>query len=323
MEPPDTGRLGATSWLQISLNHCIITPTMKVECPHCQTIFKLTETQLEIADGMVRCGVCHDVFNALHNIDYPFDDDDDEKPATPPVETAIENLAASLNVKDKTLPDEPVRELSRALNDLSSDQPINQPDTHASTVKNETNVTDDFFDDIQSKLIPDEYRIPELKIPYSIWHDIAWSIAILMLAVTLFAEYAWFNRNELVANPQLKPWVTKICNFADCEAMSLRYPKEIEMVSRNIYSHPNVSNALMISLTMVNHATFAQPFPNIKIDFSDVRGSVVASRTFLAEEYLQLKKRSLRLLPPEASTDISMEIQDPGPRATTYEFNFL
>jgi predicted Zn finger-like uncharacterized protein len=294
---------------------------MKVECPHCHTIFKLTGAQLEIADGMVRCGMCHDVFNALHNIDYPFDDD--EKPAAPPVETAIENLAASLSVKNETLPDEPVRELSRALNDLSSDQPIDRPDTHASTVKDETKVTDDFFDGIQSKLIPDEYRIPELKTPYSVWRDIAWSVAILILTVTLFAEYVWFNRNELVTNPRLKPWVTKICNFADCGAMALRYPKEIEMVSRNIYSHPNVNNALMISLTMVNHATFAQPFPNIKIDFSDVRGSVVASRTFLPEEYLQLKERSLRLLPPEASTDISMEIQDPGSQAMTYEFSFL
>ena len=56
---------------------------------------------------------------------------------------------------------------------------------------------------------------------------------------------------------------------------------------------------------------------------SDVRGTVVASRIFLPEEYLQLKRKSLRLLPPEALTDISMEIKDPGPTAMTYEFNFL
>jgi predicted Zn finger-like uncharacterized protein len=300
-----------------SLHHYL---TMKVECPYCQTVFKLTEEQLEVADGMVRCGMCHDVFNALHNIDKPFDDDNEPKVA--PVETAIENLTSSLSDKNETLSDEPVKELSQALNNLTDAQ-AKEPDVEAPQVNEKPKVNDDFFDDVQSKLIPDEYRIPELQTPYSVWKDISWSLAILLLTVSLFVEYAWFNRNELVKNPQLKPWVTKICNFANCESMDLRYPKEIEMVSRNIYSHPNVSNALMVSLTMVNHATFAQPFPKVKIAFSDVRGSVVASRTFLPEEYLQLKKKSLRLLPPEALTDISMEIQDPGPSAMTYEFNFL
>lgn len=276
---------------------------MQVECPHCQTIFKLTNEQLEAAAGMVRCGLCHEVFNALE------DASSKEEEIKEDIEIAEEQAEA-----DKT-PEENQRQEDDA---LVSD---NRPDENE--VASVSSSVDDLFDGVQSKLIPDEYRIPELHTPYSVWKDISWSVAILLLTVSLFVEYAWFNRNELVANPQLKPWVAKICNFADCEAMALRYPKEIEMVSRNIYSHPNLNNALMVSLTMINHATFAQPFPNVKIDFSDVRGSVVASRTFLPEEYLQLKKKSLRLLPPEATTDISMEIQDPGPKAMTYEFNFL
>lgn len=304
---------------------------MKVECPHCQTVFKLTEEQLKIADGLVRCGMCQKVFNALHNIDAPFDNaakhesktTHDKKPVVPPVEIAIKNLAATLSRKSKPRLDEPEKELASALNNLSSDPSIEKSDIKTSSAKDVQKITEDLFDGVQSKLIPDEFRIPELITPYSIWRDIGWSAAILIFTVSLFVEYVWFNRNELAANPQLKPWVTKVCNFADCGAMALRYPKEIEMVTRNIYSHPNVSNALMVSLSMVNHATFAQPFPNIKIAFSDVRGSVVASRTFLPEEYLQLKKKSLRLLPPEALTDISMEIQDPGPQAMTYEFSFL
>lgn len=305
---------------------------MKVNCPHCNTVFKVTGAQLEIADGMVRCGMCQGVFNALHNINDPFNDDDEEKinkatfgekPAAQPVEKAIEKLTATLNKKKEALPNKAVKELSQALSNLSSDQSTEKPEIKKPPVEDKQKVTDNFFDDVQSKLIPDEYRIPELKTPYSVWRDISWSLAILMLMLSLFVEYTWFYRHELAAKPQLRPWVTKICNFADCEAMDLRYPKEIEMVSRNIYSHPNVNNALIVSLTMINHTTFAQPFPNIKLDFSDVRGSVVASRLFLPEEYLQLKKKSLRLLPPEALTDISIKIQDPGPQAMTYEFNFL
>lgn len=281
---------------------------MQVECPHCQTVFKMTDAQLKAAEGMVRCGLCHEVFNALEDDPFYTGEVEIKKSQSNTAPAIEEKLKSKAPVENKVVTEARLNLEKHAIENKTSP---------------ESQSTGDLFDGVHSKLIPDEFRIPELQVPYSVWHDVAWSVAILILTVSLFVEYAWFNRNELVTNPQLKPWVTKICNFTSCEAMALRYPKEIEMVSRNIYSHPNLSNALMISVTMINHATFAQSFPNVKIDFSDVRGSVVASRTFMPEEYLQLKKKSLRLLPPEASTDISLEIKDPGPRAMTYEFNFL
>ncbi|WP_071057803.1 zinc-ribbon and DUF3426 domain-containing protein [Pelistega sp. MC2] len=49
---------------------------MKTCCPHCETVLTLTEQQLEQRNGMVRCGVCRQVFNALEHLyeeedDYP------------------------------------------------------------------------------------------------------------------------------------------------------------------------------------------------------------------------------------------------------------
>ena len=42
---------------------------MYARCTHCKTIFRVTEEQLKIAKGYVRCGVCEQPFNALHNIE--------------------------------------------------------------------------------------------------------------------------------------------------------------------------------------------------------------------------------------------------------------
>ena len=184
-------------------------------------------------------------------------------------------------------------------------------------------VDNNLFDGVQSKLIPDEYRIPELHNTYSLWRDLTWSIAILMLTASLFVEYAWFNRNELISHPQLRPVVTQLCDITDCDIMELRKPSEIEMTTRNIYTHPNVKNALMISGTIINHAEFEQPYPDILVDFSNVRGEVIASRTFTPGDYLQIKSTSLRPLPPRVPIDFNMEIQDPGNKAMTYEFSFL
>ena len=42
---------------------------MYARCTHCKTIFRVTEEQLKIAKGYVRCGVCEQPFNALQNIE--------------------------------------------------------------------------------------------------------------------------------------------------------------------------------------------------------------------------------------------------------------
>lgn len=38
---------------------------MKTRCPHCQTLFKITNEQLKIHSGQVRCGNCKKLFNAF------------------------------------------------------------------------------------------------------------------------------------------------------------------------------------------------------------------------------------------------------------------
>lgn len=54
---------------------------MKTACPHCDSHLTLTEEQIQQRQGMVRCGVCRQVFNALEHLledDYPVLQEDDE-----------------------------------------------------------------------------------------------------------------------------------------------------------------------------------------------------------------------------------------------------
>lgn len=41
---------------------------MHVQCPHCQTIFRVTAAHLNIAQGHVRCSHCHSIFNATNHL---------------------------------------------------------------------------------------------------------------------------------------------------------------------------------------------------------------------------------------------------------------
>lgn len=42
--------------------------TLLTKCPHCSTTFRLTQAQLQIAGGAVRCGACYQVFHANEHI---------------------------------------------------------------------------------------------------------------------------------------------------------------------------------------------------------------------------------------------------------------
>ncbi len=42
--------------------------SLATRCPHCNTIFKVVQDQLKVSEGWVRCGRCHDVFNALEGL---------------------------------------------------------------------------------------------------------------------------------------------------------------------------------------------------------------------------------------------------------------
>jgi len=280
--------------------HSMQDSSMQTQCPHCHTLFHLTHEQLHMAEGLVRCGVCKEVYNAL-----------DTSPASSDSRLTTEEY-----------------DISAAQN------PPAQPDTASvEPQQTRTSETDDVFDLFQpeseaekihsfNSVIPDEIRRHATQ-QNSTVSSLLWSLAILFLAFTLVAEYVWFNRNKLVQLPQAKPWVKRICELTNCELAALRDPSQIKLLSRKVYTHPNQQHALMITVTIVNHASFAQPYPDMLVKFSDIRGHVVASRRFQPEQYLHRPRSQLPLLKPDKPVSFTMGIEDPGKNAMTYEFDFL
>lgn len=262
---------------------------METKCPNCETVFRLTDKQLSAADGKVRCGLCLHIFSA---------NSVDEEP-TPPRQDSI---------YDETYTDDDYAYSDIA--DLSD-----EADTGDSQ--------EILFDDTDNNVIPDEFRSHGEQEPHTPIATGLWSLGIVFLVFTLISEYAWFNRNQLVKNTKAEPWISQFCEIAGCTIDPIHKPELIEMVNRNVYTHPNIKKALMISATMVNTAPHAQAYPDIEIVFSNVRGDIVTQRVFTPEEYMKIGEEQLRLLQPDIPTSFGLEIKDPGKKAMTYEFNFL
>ncbi len=276
---------------------------MQTQCPQCETQFRLTEEQLAAADGLVRCGVCNTVFNALETL---------------PDKSSINPAQLADNTGDGN-ENETGKPLAHTDFNVEEDADILQAEADFDLFQSEK---DD--NAVADSVIPDELRHAKHggSSP-SVLATLLWSLAILFLGLTLVLEYAWFNRDKLAQLPQAKPWIERLCQLTDCKLATLSDPTQIELLSRNVYSHPNRKQALMVSLTLVNHAGFAQPYPDMQIDFSDIRGAIVAARRFHADEYRPREQAATELLPPEQPVSFTLEIVDPGKQAMTYEFNFL
>lgn len=313
---------------------------MQTQCPHCDTRFRITETQANLAEGFVRCSVCKEVFNAFvvanqHDSqtslleDAPADNTDgsESKP--------IDSTPATDNVSVTNIPEQH-SQYSKNKNDaedLTATSNLDSDETAVTTKSNKDSF--DFFDEEDASLshvVPEQYR-DSYAASSSLMANLLWTTGILILTATLSAQYAWFNRDQLNQVPQIQTWLEKICQQFECKDISMRDPSKIELISRNVYSHPNEKKALMINVTMKNNANFAQPYPVMQIGFSDVRGGIVVARRFQPAEYLSAQPSdgdpqateswANSLFEPGTNMTFTMEIQDPGKQAMTYEFDFL
>lgn len=309
---------------------------MHTQCPHCETKFRVTETQVNIAEGFVRCGVCKEVFNAFEvasqQDQQPSLLNDEFSPAVEQSDIETDGIEADIESRPSHSYDTTYHEISE--NDTAEILPDVESDTF-----NETAVTDvsqkdtfDFFnqedDESHQHLIPEELRDSDAPQSRGIAATSLWAIGILLLTTSLLIEYVWFNRDQFNQSPIMQSWIARLCQQLECENSAIRDASKIELITRNVYSHPNAKNALMVNLTLKNNANFAQPYPVLHIGFSDVRGGTIAARQFLPAEYLPIEYQQIdsehhHLIQPGSSTSLTMELQDPGKQALTYEFNFL
>ncbi len=292
---------------------------MQTRCPHCDTKFRVTEIQLQAADGIVRCGICNEVFNAIevagkHQSSLL----EDVTVKEPPTEAMA---AEAVSLTPPPSPLAPHRDHDNPLMDIKDPNHFNPLPASDEPDKD----TFDFFNEESNKslphVVPDQFRDAYAPATHSLTSTVFWSIGTLLLTATLIIEYTWFNRDQLNKVPQLQEVFRLVCQHVKCENISIRDPENIELITRNIFSHPSEKGALMVSVTLKNNAAFAQPYPVMQIDFSDIRGKTIVARRFWPNEYLDLEPPYL--LPANTDASISLEIQDPGKQAMTYEFNFL
>lgn len=233
------------------------------QCPQCNTRFKVSQEQLDAHQGLVRCGRCQAVFNAVQ---YLHDDQPSPQLDLPiaPEET-------------RQTPAEPVHEeLDFSRTDTAY---IKIPGKKTEAAEPVTLAQQITFPDGPDDAPPQPAR------KKSNW---PWAIGCLLLLIILLAQAAYFFRVELAANlPGLKPELTAYCGLLQC---TIPLPQKADLVSiesSDLEADPAQANAITLNAILRNRAPYAQTYPNLELTLTDTQDKALARRTFRPVEYLK------------------------------------
>lgn len=148
---------------------------------------------------------------------------------------------------------------------------------------------------------------------------------LIIAAVTLFLIIAlfqiWSNRQAIAWSDTWGPMMKTACNALPCKLKPKRAINQIKLLQRQVSPHQEKEKTLDIKVLLVNQANFAQPYPVIKIAFSDKNGKEVAVKRFKPSNYLRNGSKN-ELMPQNAEVHIQFDTKTPHPDALGFEFIF-
>lgn len=264
-----------------------------VACPECSTRFRVVAGQLAAADGRVRCGACLAVFRANDRLE-PID----AAPGEVAAQTTATNDEAARSHRHRSVL--AARSALPAADELSGDHDF-RPLPPA-------------FELSIPPMLESEVAAPRRRWPWAL-------LAILGLGLALLQTVIW-TVDEGALDPRWRPYYVTVCGWIGCSLPELRDPASIRSQRLSVRPHPERADALLLEALIENRAGFAQPYPAIELQFSDIRGRPLAARRFRPDEYLRGEVAVGSLMPVGQPVRIAMAMESPGQQAVNYQIAF-
>lgn len=299
---------------------------MFTSCPSCLKQFRIQASQLSIADGQVKCGVCDHEFSALSRLsDVPLVLDQ--------MSYEYDYETKKIPVAESELGDEPEFDIFEQArtddayekgidHEIEKGEEATSEEARAEKHGLEEGHLSEFPDEILGD-IPDELREkPPAK--SSLLAIMCWGFGTLLLLIIITAQLAWFNRDELLSRyPQLDPVARKICDHLQCEILRYKDISSIKLLNRDVRNHPLYEGSLLVNATMANKSDTIQPFPLIQLALFNPGGEVIGYREFKPDDYLDDSINIPGGMMPESPIHFVLEVSGPTEGAVSFEFHFL
>jgi hypothetical protein len=147
-----------------------------------------------------------------------------------------------------------------------------------------------------------------------------WVAGVATLAFLLLVQVVHSQRDSLVQSPALGPAVAGIYAFLGLSVLAPTDLAAYELRQWGAASDPNEANRLMLRASIVNRASYAQPFPLLRLTLQDRFGGTLGLRDIGPADYLPGSGAS-GLLAPGQRADALIRIVDPGSEAVGFELD--
>lgn len=290
-------------------------------CPHCQTLFRLSEENLNRPSTLFRCYVCREVFDSSINTvaetnpgfasaptrltglkdqqDQDIASDPDSR--TPPeganqrngglTEPSMFNDSIDIDAEDSKEPFEDGSDLLQEIPFVRNGSG-QSGDPEAEKIP-ERRMTQPVLEEVpldwMSKNTAHEY-IKDRRKPLI---ALAWCIASVGLLLLLSLQIKYFYVEKFAQDQSLRKYLIGFCKIASCELPPLKSPDLFALADTKIDLHPSQPDALRVTVKLLNRAGYPQPYPDLRITLTDQAGRVVGRRSFPPKSYLAAGSESM------------------------------
>jgi predicted Zn finger-like uncharacterized protein len=262
---------------------------MYTRCPQCRTTFAVSDEQLEARGGVVRCGECHHVFRADR---YLMD--------------ALPSTVAPRKGEPRS------SGMGQAAVDKKSVSESNRPAT----------------DSIKAASKKSSSPLPTLD--ELLWgkkrsriRPVFWALGNLLVLAVMGGQFIYFYSTELAQYPELRPYIRQACDRLGCTIRPQVDAGLIEITQTRVSPHPKYERVLRLRASLINRASFSQPFPLMEVSLSNHRGQLVGRRTYRPEEYLKKSKDMPLEMIPNVIVRAELEFTTPNLRADGFEIRLI
>ena len=148
-----------------------------------------------------------------------------------------------------------------------------------------------------------------------------WKILAGPLVLLLAIQFVHTYRHTLARHPRLGQAIMGIYGAFGANLQPDWNLHAYEILQWHLGSDPAMPGTLKVRANLKNIASFAQPYPLLKLVLEDRWGERVREREFEPAEYLDPGTAPDRLLGPAQQATATISIVDPGPDAEGFRFD--
>jgi predicted Zn finger-like uncharacterized protein len=278
----------------------------QTRCPNCASIYKVSVTQLTVAQGMVCCPKCSHNFNALVHLQVTSSSE-----STTDIETNARSEAHY----------SPVPQTEKNVLDIFN-RKVEHSNIDLRTYLNNLN----YFNNEPVHNIPSlnlskglNYKGDDLIKPKSTLYYLAWSFINLSLLSILLFQIVWFNPNLTDRYPLVNTVFAKACSVFHCDTVDQRYK---HLVINNLKVRALDSQQTQFTGQIVNEYSKSLELPIIKVTLK-ADDKVIKTYTIPAEDYLIKSLIGIKRIPQNSPYPFKFVIAEPRKSFDGYQLDVI